>query len=296
MRPEGPFVAERALARHSPALSRREPSVADLMPVLETGLERLVRALRGALAPLLGGVPPHVACPTPEEMTLEAFVEAAPSLAAWSVYAAGAGQDRLLSMVDGETLLRLVDRAFGGPGEAPLPLPRELPLSTELMVQRLEAILALRLGEALEAKPAIRPLRRDNRLDQIQPFGPGTRLVSLCVDVTESGRAPWSMRLAIPAAALGRIVAAPPRPGRGPRRRGPADPLAAPFSDMPLPVSALLVDVAMPLSTISNFAVGQVLTLPIARSVPVSVAGRTLAHGSIGAVDDRVAIQISQLS
>ncbi|WP_226017583.1 FliM/FliN family flagellar motor switch protein [Novosphingobium sp. FKTRR1] len=296
MKPERAFIAERAVARHSPALSRREPSPADLMPVMEIGLERLVRAMRGALAPLVGGIPPQVACPRPEETTLEEFVDSAPSLAAWSVYAAGTGSDRLLSVVDGETLLRLVDRAFGGPGDAPLPLPRELPLSTELMVQRLEAILALRLGEALEAKPAIRPLRRDNRLDQVQPYAPGTRLVVLTVEVSEAGRVPWSMRLAIPAAALGRIVALPVRPAPGTRRRGPADPMSAPFSDMPLPVAALLVDMEMPLSTISDFAVGQVLTLPIARSVPVSVAGRTLAHGAIGAVDDRVAIQISQLS
>lgn len=296
MKPERGFVAERAIARHAPALSRREPSPADLMPVLETGLERLVRAMRGALAPLVGGLPPHVACPRPEEMTLETFVESVPALAAWSVYALGSGSDRLLSVVDGETLLRLVDRAFGGPGEAPVPLPRELPLSTELMVQRLEAILALRLGEALEARPAIRPLRRDNRLDQVQPFGPATRLVVLSVEVTEAGRAPWTMRLAVPAAVLGRMVALPVRPARPGRRRGPADPMAEPFAEMPLPVAALLVDTELPLSTISTFAVGQVLTLPIARSVPVCIAGRTLAHGSIGAVDDRVAIQISQLS
>jgi flagellar motor switch protein FliM len=30
--------------------------------------------------------------------------------------------------------------------------------------------------------------------------------------------------------------------------------------------------------------------------VPLRVAGRTVAHGSIGAVDDRVAVQITQLS
>jgi flagellar motor switch protein FliM len=57
-----------------------------------------------------------------------------------------------------------------------------------------------------------------------------------------------------------------------------------------------LVDVALPLSAISRLEIGQVLAVPVARMVPLRVAGRTVAHGSIGAVDDRVAVQITQLS
>ena len=56
------------------------------------------------------------------------------------------------------------------------------------------------------------------------------------------------------------------------------------------------VDVALPLSTISSLEVGQILSLPIARNIPVRVGKRTIAHGTLGSVDDRVAIQITNPS
>jgi len=50
----------------------------------------------------------------------------------------------------------------------------------------------------------------------------------------------------------------------------------------------------MPFSAISALRPGQVLPVSVARSIPLSVGGRTVAHGVVGAVDDRVAIQITQ--
>lgn len=294
MKPERRIVAERPLARHCAELLRPAPASAELDPLLATAAERLARALRGALAPLLGGEPPMVECHVGPDIAIEDFA-ANPGLHAWSVYGTGPGQPQLISAIDAEAVLRLVDRAFGGPGEAPRPMPRELPLSGELMVQRMEAVLTARLGEALAGKPAIRALRRDSTLAQIQPYSPGTRLAVLTIEITEGTRAPWTVRFGLPVAALPALTGLSQLP-RPRKPAPPADPLAQPFADMPLPVRALLVDVALPLSTVSRLEVGQVLNLPIARSVPLRVGATTIAHGAIGAVDDRVALQLTQIS
>ncbi|MCH7629829.1 FliM/FliN family flagellar motor switch protein [Novosphingobium percolationis] len=298
MKPERSLVAERPLAQHCAELVRSGPGPAELLPALARAGERMARGLRGALAGLLGGEPPMVECDAPEDMAPADLAATVPGLAAWSLYGLAGGSGRLLSAVDAEAVLRLVDRAFGGPGEAPHPLPRELPLSAELMVQRVEAVLAAQFAAAagLSRTNAVAALRRDSDFAQVQPFGAETRLAVLTLSISEGGRAPWRMRLALPFPILADLFTGADRPAGRPRHVQPADPLAAPYADLPLLVSAVLVDVALPLSVLSSLEVGQILSVPIARSIPLRVAGRTVAHGSIGAVDDRVAVQLTQLS
>ena len=69
---------------------------------------------------------------------------------------------------------------------------------------------------------------------------------------------------------------------------------AAPFADLPLPLSAVLVDMPVPFTTLTRLAVGQVLPVSVARNVPLRVGDQTIAHGSVGMADDRVAIQITR--
>lgn len=299
MKPERSLVAERPLARHAAELVRPGPGPAELLPALARASERMARALRGALAQLLGGEPPQVECAAPQDLVLDNLAREVPGLAAWSVYRVSGSGARLVSVVDAEAVLRLVDRAFGGPGEAPHPMPRELPLSAELMVQRIEGVLAAQFANAagFPSPDAIAAIARDSSIEQLQPYGPEARLASLTVSVTEQGRTPWQMRLAIPFPLLSDLFGQPEHAPRKPARRSkPVDPVEAPYGDLPLPVSAVLVDVALPLSVLSALEVGQVLSVPIARSIPLRVADRTVAHGSIGAVDDRVAVQLTQLS
>jgi flagellar motor switch protein FliM len=58
-------------------------------------------------------------------------------------------------------------------------------------------------------------------------------------------------------------------------------------------VSAVLVDIRLPLAAISALEVGQILPVPVARAVPVRVGGQTIAHGTVGALDDRLAVQLT---
>jgi flagellar motor switch protein FliM len=300
------FVAERALARHSPALLRPGPAEAELLAALSAASGRLARALRGALARLCGVEMLNVEIARPQEVSFADF--ASDTLCSYSLYSATTVTDRLLSAIDAEAVLRLVDRAFGGPGEAPRPMPRELPMSADLMLARIETILATQLGNALGStttgRPIIHPLRRDTDLAQLQPFARATRLAVIDIAISEGTRTPWPIRFALPLSALPMLtgMAGPPVAARAPVAA--ADPKSEPFAAMPLRLTALLVDTRLPLHIVSRLEPGQVLYLPIARQVPL-IAGRQamgqtighpIGHGTIGAMDDRVAIQITQLS
>lgn len=296
MKPERAFIAERAVAQHDPALLRPGPSMGDLVPALARMSERMARTLRGAIAPLLGGAEPQITPMKPMQTDFGDFCSGVPRLAANSLF--HIGNAPFLATIEGESVLRLVDRAFGGPGDTPSSLPKEFPLSAELMIGRMEQIIAACLALALGGSTggAIRAVRRESSPAQLQAMPDATAVTGLTFNVNERGRMPWAISLAFPIETLAEVFAhgESTRPTRTPR--GPGSPTQAPFADLPIKVSAVLVDMRLPLSIVSALEVGQILSVPIARAVPLIVGGKPCAHGTIGALDDRVAVQISHLS
>ncbi|MEL0252035.1 MAG: FliM/FliN family flagellar motor switch protein [Novosphingobium sp.] len=295
MKPERAFIAERAIARHDPALLRPGPSAAELLPALARMSERLAKAVRGALGPLLGGAEPQINPMKPMETDFADFCSEVPRLAANCLMQLGASP--FMVSIEGESVLRLVDRAFGGPGDTPASLPKEFPLSAELMIGRIEQVVATALTVALGGNGGvIRSVRRDVSLAQLQAMPDATKIASLLLNVVEQGRMPWAISIAFPLDTLGVMFAHGDtrRPARAPR--GPASPTDAPFADLPVELAAVLVDMKLPLAAVSALRVGQILPVPIARNVPIKVGGKTYACGTVGALEDRVAIQITQLS
>lgn len=295
MKPERAFLAERAIARHDPLLLRPGPSAADLMPALARTSDRLAKAVRGALVPLLGGAEPQINPMKPMQTDYADFCSEIPRLAANSLLQIGNAP--FMVSIEGENVLRLVDRAFGGPGDTPSSLPKEFPLSADLMIGRIEQLLATCLALALGgAGGPIRGLRRDSSLAQLQAMPDATPVASLTLNVVEQGRMPWAIAFAFPLDTLSAMFAngSSTRPAKA--ARGPSRPTDAPFADMPIELTAVLVDMKLPLATVSALRVGQVLPVPIARNVPVKVGDKTYATGTIGALEDRVAIQLNQLS
>lgn len=290
MKPERALIAERPLAQHCAQLLRAGPAPADLLPQLDRAGQALARALAPALAGLAGGEVPAVTPRAAAQTTMAALLSAHGELAANTLFSAGAQGLPLLVAVEGPAVLRLVDRAFGGKGEAPALLPEAFPLSAELMVARIEGLLAAALAEALG--DAVTPQRRGEQLAELAPFAADTALAVLECEVMEGVRSPWTLTLALPLAALPRLFAAPAhRPTRTPRA---ADPAAAPFADLPLPLSAVLVDMAVPLSAIGALAPGMVLPVAVARAVPLRIGPRTIARGTMGEADDRVALKLTE--
>ena len=290
MKPERAFVAERIAAQHCPELLRANAATpADLRPLLERVAAKFARALPAALAPLLGAPPRVSATPARESDAGTLAVGAAP-LAAFSLLTAEGTP--VLATIEAGAVLRIVDKAYGGRGEAPDPLPDAFPLSAELMIARLEALVIDRLAAALECEVAA--LRRDASLAQLAPFADGTALVLIDFAIEEEGREPWTLGLAFARAGLAGLLGAEPGPARKAGPRGPASPLAEPYADLPMELTATVIDMRMPFPTVAKLRPGQLLPVAVARAVPLSIGGRIVAHGTIGALDDRVAIQLTK--
>lgn len=298
MKPQRGFVAERALAQHSAALLRPGPgagvTTAELIGGLERAGARIAKALPGALAPLIGDVRLEIARATPQATTFADYQLSSAPLAANCLLGAGTSHAPFLVVIDAAAVFALVDRAFGGAGVPPETMPRAFPLAAELAIERLEALLGQAIATALGGKAeAIRALRRDGDLAQLAPFTSDTSLAVLSLKIEEATRAPWTIDLAFPLATLETLFASGDQPAPRPRTapRAP-DPQAEPFATLPLQLSAVLVDMALPLSALSQLELGQVLPVMVARRVPLRIGDVTVAHGSVGAADDRVAIQI----
>jgi len=303
MKPERALVAQRALAEHCPELVRKGRDPADLLPLLGRMGERLARRLSGVLAPLMGGEAPVVRCQSARQGTLESLRDAAMSpLAANSLFGLGQGRVPLLISLDAEPVLRIVDRAFGGKGDAPRPMPERFPMAADLMIGKLETLISAQIAAAVEAVapaaqvragcPALTPLRRDGSLATLEPFAEGMALAILPIEIEDDGILPWELKLALPLAALP-LLFGTPDDNALPAARAPADPLDAPFAELPLPVRAVIVDMVLPFATIARLAPGQILPVSVARNVPLHIGDATFAHGTVGAVDDRVALQIT---
>ena len=50
---------------------------------------------------------------------------------------------------------------------------------------------------------------------------------------------------------------------------------------------------ALPVSAIAALVPGQILPVTVARNVPLWIGETQIAHGTIGALDERIAVQIT---
>jgi flagellar motor switch protein FliM len=290
--------AERIAAQHCAELVRAAPGTDELAAMLGAGGERLARALVPALAPLAGGKGLTCKAKAARRSDLDDLTMFNPDLMAHLLLGFGGhdGGDRLplLALLDAAAVLRMVDRTFGGRGEAPSPLPDEFPLSAELLIGRLEELLVRHLAAALGLDPAaITGLARSGSLNALDPFPRNDPVVALEIDVTEPAGDTWQVTLAVPLPTLAALFGGAPRKPSAAPRRAVADPLAQPFGDLPLTLRAVLVDMNMPMAALAALEVGQVLPVAVARAVPLRLGTVTVATGSVGAADDRVALQIN---
>ncbi len=297
MKSDHAFIAERIAAQHCPELLRSGPAPGELLPLLTQLGERLALALETALAPVLspvlGSETPQVITRPARSENVTALAAELGALAAHVLYNAGASEVPVLVSLDAGAMFALVDRTFGGKGEVPSPMPQSFPMSVELMIDRLEGLVAGCLAEALEltAENAVRSERRDGSLITLAPFPDGMPLAVLRLEVCEAGREPWPINIALLEAMLPALLG--DGAGRPRRVRGRADPASEPFAGLPLELTAVLVDMRISMATIAAIQPGSVLPVSVARNVPLRIGGRTIASGSIGAADDQVAIRIT---
>jgi flagellar motor switch protein FliM len=295
MKPERAFIAERAAAVHCPELLRAGPSPTELMPRLSQVGDRFAKAFAPLLAPFAGGETPKIrAHPARQDDDLMFGAEVG-GLAANSLFAIGPHAVPVLVSLQAGAVLGFVDRTFGGRGLAPDPLPDRLPLSAELMIARIEDAVMTCLASALghADASAIYLMRRDGNLSQLGAYAEGVPLAVVKFEVTEEGRPAWNGFICLAESLLPMLFG---EAGSAPAstKRTPAAPDSEPFGDLPLEMAAVLVDMRISMAAIAAIEPGTILPVAVARAVPLKIGGKTVASGSVGAADDRVAIRITQ--
>lgn len=309
MKPEGPFVADRALAQHSAALLGRAAPVRRAgADVLAAALgARLAAALGKPLAPFLAGAIPEISC---GEARIGPCDGPGERPAASFGFASGTDKPLICAQIEADALAGLVERCFGGPSHEPRHEPRHDPRkppgrlppapmtpapmtpapmtpATVLLARR----IAARLAEVLSAALGCAPL---------EPQGPGAaiaipgRTAQFELTIAEGDREPWQICLALSCDIIEAIAdPAAARAATGPRG---GDPAALPWSAIALPLRAVLVDMAIPLGTVASLSPGMVIPVSVARRVPLKVGGRVVGHGDVGVFDDCAALRLTTLA
>ncbi|MBT2133186.1 FliM/FliN family flagellar motor switch protein [Croceibacterium sp. LX-88] len=291
MKPERTLKAAGLAVSHCEALFRQRGEEVDLLPEFGRLGERLARAIAPSLAAFSGGKAPEVRVESAVRMNGGDLAGKILPLAANSLLGPEEGSHRLLLSIDGAAILAQLDRTFGGTGELTEALPKVLPLSADLLAQRLEKMVTEALGQLVTDLGPLTIAERDCSYSTISPYRKAEALVVLTLEIDDGSLKPWTMTVATKAETLPSIVAAPSSPKRRERRK--MGPLDDPFASVPLSVEAVLAEMRIPLSRLATFAPGQTIPIPVARAVPLRVGGTIIAKGTVGEFEDRAALQLT---
>lgn len=285
-----PLRAAARAASHAAILCRPAPAPPAPLPRLQAQHGRLARGLAEKLAGVLVVDEPQVRATGIEEIVAGDLGTVISPLAANAMWTVIGTPHRLLVSVEGRAVLAELDRAFGGTGEIDGPLPAALPLSADRLADRLENAVAQAIGDTLGCLLA--SAARDTSLAVLDPFADDRPVVVIGCELGRPWKQAARVAIVIPADALADLLTGEDGP-RLHATRQPASPLDQPFADLPLGLSATLVDMQVPISRLAALVPGAVLPIGIARAVPLSIEGTVIARGTVGELDDQVAVQIS---
>lgn len=286
------------LAQHAPALLAGSQSAAmDLEPLNQLA-GRLRKGMKLGLEPILHTLP-EVTLQDAAMMRYDAYMSSVPPLASNSLFRMKRSDARFLLSVDGRAIMRLVDRYFGGSGTTDLVLPQEFPMSAELMIERLETIIAERLGEAMGSANGLEIEREKHEatIAHLAYLEPADQIVLSRMIVDEAGREPWHIDFVFAGTAL-RMLAPKLTNRVTSRRPGHADwddLVQSPLGEVPLTVRAVMAESSISMATIADLEPGQILPISLARHVALRVGEQAIGFGTMGKHDDRMAVRLKQI-
>jgi flagellar motor switch protein FliM len=140
-------------------------------------------------------------------------------------------------------------------------------------------------------------VQHEAALSRVALFPRGEYCISWTIEMAQNGFDSWKVQLAMLETALHEHAAHCGRANHGDDARGyPADAASAPFDAVPIPINAVLAEARLPLARIASLRPGDLIPLPLQREVPLRIGRDTIAHGSVGTLDDRVALQLTRIA
>lgn len=302
------FAAARPAAQHCRELTAhglgRGPRPEERAVLLAAWRRDLARLLAEQLSGVLSGDRLEVSVPEPESLSGSAVLARIGPVAANSLLRVGPGGDTALVSFDFATAIALTDRSFGGDGQLSGEVPDQLPRSAALLVDEIAATIAgaiarASLGDCVPAAdaPDGEVIVRSESAGRLKPFDPDAPALLFTLAIANRDGCEWRCLLAVAEERMQRLLPAPGRtlPLAGVRTRcQPADPLAAPFAGVPLPLHVVLAEIDLSLARLQTLAPGDMLPFAMGRQVPLMLGETTIAHGSIGTLEDRMALRLTR--
>lgn len=307
------FATARPQAQHCKALIKTGPRPEERAQILAAWRRDIGRELSQDLSELLSGARLVVALSDPETMAGSEVLSRIGPVAANSLIRCGRDDQTLLLSFNFATATALTDRSFGGDGKLPEDdsfeqLPRSAALLTDSAAKIIaQAIARVSFGAGQASSDgAERSLRADvivrsESAARLKPFEPDALCAVLMLDIREEG-APggalsWKAMLAVPAERLEALLpGADGAAGNVASAAKPHSPQDAPFAEIPLELEAVLAEVEMSLLKLEHLAPGDHIPLAMPREVPLRMGDAVFAHGSLGTLDDRMALQVTRFA
>ncbi|MEL6486076.1 MAG: FliM/FliN family flagellar motor switch protein, partial [Pseudomonadota bacterium] len=211
------------------------------------------------------------------------------------------GQTVLLSF-SVQTAIALTDRSFGGTGIADAEPAQTLPRSAGLLVEQAGRTIAQAIARVSAAGGAADEVQgdviiRSESASRLKPFSPLSECLVLELSLQASDGVSWTGTLAMPSECLGSLL-----PGVGSGAQGtdaqdaPVNPSDTALCAIPLSLQAVLAEFELSLSELNRLAPGDRIPLAVGRDIPLRVGPRLVGSGSLGTMEDRMALRLTRIA
>lgn len=298
MRPNHEFSPARRAALHCAQLVAREIEA-------ESGFGAFARFGK-ALAPRFAGKLPEIFAETgweaeagpPEPVLARDLAGKIDKVAGNFLLPVGDAGGRLLASFRLGPVRERLEAIFGGHKASELPeAGARLPRSLTLLLARLERALTEAVLACLDESLARREQQAEFATDfarlAVFPGQAEAVLMPLRL-VSASPHRALELHLACRKTTMTRLLAHFADSAPAPEATATAAVPPA-IGEVPLRLRARLAELKLPAGRLLALRPGQILPLPVGRSVPLYAGGRRIASGLVGEADDRVALQIEQV-
>lgn len=292
----------RAGAEHAPALG----AAANINPfgdlhALQHLTARLAKSLKGQFEPFVGEGARCWAEPLAVQRFGDYKSERPAGLTGWLQLSMSPGRGRAIVAIDGKFAFEMLDRFFGGEGEAPHPLPAEFTGSGETLLKRLAGTIAAQLDPAWDMLASIEFACLDIAAPlSVAPEIDGNEaMVFTRLGVAAGDAKPHWIDILYPVAALkphapsltAKVIGGEPEPEPEWRNGLTRNAMA-----LRLPVRSVLAEPMVPVSMLMALKPGDVIPISFGPDVPVMVARQKIGFGTVGTANGRAAIKMTRFT
>jgi len=281
------------------AFGAEAPRTMSAIPAIDRLGERMVKRLRDVIEPF-ARVKPKVAT---EPCTVRIFSEWQAEQAEFtslSLYGFRPMTGAVLLKVDPEFVSRLVDAFYGGSGAQPPRRAREFTPTEESLLGRLcEALI----GALAETWSEMVPVRPQLRARETNVGFAGLATPDEPVAIARFTIAPWPghstvIEILYPVAGLRSIepeLAARTRDDATAKGGEWREKLGSAVGEIRIQARTVLARPELSLSELMQLQAGDIIPVSLSRHVPLIVAGRRIALGTVGEHDGRAALKIERM-